>query len=73
MDNTGGIFNFSTKTHNELTTFAKEGVILLCPMHKVSAWCKPIDVESRRNENKNFNLMRRKLFLPSPFSHPEML
>jgi hypothetical protein len=44
----------------------------LCPMHKVSAWCKSIVIESRRNENKNFNLMRRILFLPSPFSHAEM-
>jgi hypothetical protein len=44
----------------------------ICPMHKVSAWCKSIVVESRRNENKNFNLMRRKLLLPSPFSHAEM-
>jgi hypothetical protein len=42
-------------------------------MYKVSAWCKSIVVERVDNENKNFNLMKRKLLLPSQISLPEML
>jgi hypothetical protein len=53
-------FQFFNNSHNELTTFAIEGEILLCPMHKVSTWCKSIVVESRCNENKNLNFYEKK-------------